>query len=139
MEKKSSVTEIVIDAEGAVLGRMATYAAKQSLLGNKVTVVNCEKAIITGNKRALQEVYLNKRKRGGTSQKGPYFSKLPDRIVRRTIRGMLPWKNTAGKEAFKRVMCYVGVPDSYAGKEKVSFKTEINSPHMTIGEISVYI
>lgn len=128
--------QIIIDAEGAVLGRMATYAAKQALMGNKIIIVNSEKAIITGNKPALKEVYLNKRQRGGTSQKGPYFSKMPDRIVRRTVRGMLPWKNTVGKEAFERVICHIGVPAEYASKEKMTFKKEINSRFMTVQEIS---
>ena len=84
--EKSKVPQIVIDADGAILGRMSTYAAKQALMGNKVVIVNCDKTVITGNKKALQEVYLNKRQRGGTSQKGPYFSKTPDRIVRKTVR-----------------------------------------------------
>ena len=130
---------MIIDAEGAVLGRMASYAAKQALQGKSVAIVNCEKAVITGNKSALQEVYLNKRQRGGTSQKGPYFSKLSDRIVRRTIRGMLPWKKTAGREAFKRVYCYIGVPEKFSNKEKLSFKKDIKTPHMSVQELIRHI
>ena len=131
--------EIIIDAEGAVLGRMSTYAAKQAMQGNKIIVVNCEKAIITGNQKALLEVYLNKRTRGGTSQKGPYFSKMPERIVRRTIRGMLPWKKTVGREAFKRIFCYSDVPVEYSSKEKLTFKKEVRSPYMTVKELSNHI
>ena len=131
--------EIIINAEGAILGRMSTYAAKQALQGNKIIVVNCGKALITGNRGALQEVYLNKRTRGGTSQKGPYFSKVPERIVRRTIRGMLPWKKTTGREAFKRIFCYNDVPAEYSNKEKLIFKKEIKSRHMTVEELSKHI
>ena len=131
--------EIIIDGEGAILGRMATFAAKQALMGYKVIILNCDKVIVTGNQAALQESYLNKRQRGGTSQKGPYFSKMPDKIMRRTVRGMLPWERTTGREAFKRVWCERGMPEEYAKKEKMSFKKEIKTPHMTLGEISKYI
>lgn len=131
--------EIIIDGEGAILGRMATFVAKQALLGYKVIILNCDKVVVTGNQSALQESYLNKRQRGGTSQKGPYFSKMPDKIMRRTVRGMLPWERTTGKEAFKRVWCEGGMPEEYAKKEKMSFKKEIKTPHMTLGEISKYI
>jgi len=131
--------QVIIDAEGAILGRMATFAAKEALKGSKIIVVNADKAIITGNRHALQEVYLNKRQRGGTSQKGPYFSRTPDRIVRKTIRGMLPWEKTTGIEAYKRVLCYIGVPQEYATKEKLSFKKNVTVPHVTVGELSQFI
>lgn len=131
--------EVVIDAERAVVGRMATYAAKQLLMGNEVAIVNCEKAVVTGPKKALQEVYLNKRTRGGTSQKGPYYSREPEKIVRRAIRGMLPWKRTTGREAFKRVRCYVGLPQEYASKEKMNFSKDLKTPYLTVEQISKLI
>jgi len=131
--------DIIIDAEGAVVGRLATYAAKQSLMGFKVFILNCEKAIITGNKKAIEEVYLNKKRIGGYAQKGPYYSKTPEKMVKRAIRGMLPWKKTTGREAFKRIRCYEGVPKEFIKKEKKEMKREIKSRYLTVEQISKLI
>jgi len=100
---------MIIDATDLILGRVASYAAKKAMLGEKVDIVNCEKAVVTGNKRFIIADYKRKAARG-THAKGPFFPKVPDRLVRRTIRGMLPHKQPKGRDAFKRVMCYVGVP-----------------------------
>ncbi len=106
---------IVINAEGKILGRLAAFAAKQALLGEEVRVVNCEKAVVTGSPKRVLEDYRRKRERG-VPRKGPFFPKQSDRLVRRTIRGMLPYKKPRGAEAFKRVMCYKGVPFELEGK-----------------------
>lgn len=117
--------EIIIDAHNALLGRLASYAAKQALLGNTVIVVNCNKAVISGNARFIKESYSTMRARGGSSMKGPRISRVPERIVKRTIRGMVPHRQARGLDAIKRVRCYNGLPDAYknsalikAGKEK---------------------
>jgi len=127
---------VIVNAEGAVVGRLGTLVAKQALMGNKVAVVNVEKAVVTGNKDVLEEIYLTKRRIGGTSQKGPYYSKNPEKIVKRAIRGMLPWKTTRGKEAFKRIKCYVGIPVEYANKDMIELKKLIKSRYLTVEQIS---
>lgn len=53
----------------------------------------------------------------GSVRKGPKFPKEPDRIFRRTVRGMLPMKTSRGKEALKRLRVYKGVPKEFQGKE----------------------
>ena len=103
---------IVIDAQNLILGRLATFAAKQSLLGQEVRIINVEKAIVSGAKKTT----LNETRQDmdrGTPAKGPFIPKQADRYVRRVIRGMLPYKQPKGSEAFKRVLCYVGVPDEF--------------------------
>ena len=107
---------MIINADGLITGRLASYAAKQALLGEKVDIINSEKACITGSKPQILEKYDAKLKRGNPF-KGPYFPSTPDKILKRTIRGMLPWKISRGKEAFKRVKCYIGVPERLHGKE----------------------
>ncbi len=52
----------------------------------------------------------------GGPRKGPFLSRLPDRFVRRIIKGMLPMNRARGRETYKRVMCYIGVPEEYKGK-----------------------
>jgi large subunit ribosomal protein L13 len=60
------------------------------------------------------------RKEIGGPMTGPFFPKQPDRLVRRTIRGMLSYKEGRGKKAFKNIMCYIGVPDEYKEEKPIS-------------------
>tara|TARA_Y100000310_G_scaffold284177_1_gene306802 strand:- start:12669 stop:13073 length:405 start_codon:yes stop_codon:yes gene_type:complete len=117
--------EIVIDATQATLGRLASYAAKQALLGKKVTIVNCEKAILTGRRKSIIKDYQKKRELGGSALKGPFFPKSPERILKRTVRGMLSYKQARGRTALKNVICHNKIPPELektkkitAGKEK---------------------
>ena len=107
---------MIINAEHEVIGRIATIAAKADLEGEKVDIVNCEKGVITGNKNVTIKFYKEKMKRGDPLQ-GPYWQKRPDKFVRRIVRGMLPWKRARGREAYRRVMCYIGIPEEFKGKE----------------------
>jgi large subunit ribosomal protein L13 len=136
MEKEE---KIVIDAADGIMGRIATYAAKQALLGKKVDIVNCSKSIISGKKNVLIETYHAKIARGGTAQKGPFIARTPEGIFKRSVRGMLPWSKARGREAFKRVKCYEAIPDNLVSAEKLSFKEEFYKPHITINELLKYI
>ena len=100
----------VVDAKDMVLGRLATYCAKQALLGEEITVVNCRDAVITGDPKRVLSVFKEKRERGDVF-KGPFQPRRADLIVKRVIRGMIPYKTPRGEAAFKRVRCYVGVPE----------------------------
>ncbi|MEA3430038.1 MAG: 50S ribosomal protein L13 [Nanoarchaeota archaeon] len=112
---------MIIDATDLIVGRLATKAAKAALLGEKVDVINCESAILSGTRQSVLAKYRRKRELG-IPLKGPYFPRLPDRFVRRIIRGMLPYKRARGSEAFKRVMCHVGVPVQFRDKKTETFK-----------------
>jgi len=61
----------IYDGTGAVLGRLASQVAKESLKGEEISVVNCSKIIITGNKRSIEKEFKEKRSRFGHSQKVP--------------------------------------------------------------------
>lgn len=106
---------MIIDANNQIVGRIGSFAAKQALLGEKVDIINCEKAMISGSREGVFSKYKQKFDKGSPT-KGPFIIRLPDRFVRRIIRGMLPMERTRGKEAFKRVMCYIGVPEEFKGK-----------------------
>ena len=110
---------MIIDGNNLILGRLASVAAKKALLGDNIIIVNCDKVIVTGTKKNIVEIYKEKTDRGNPF-KGPFFPKMPDRIVRRTIRSMLPYKKPRGREAYKRIMCYLGVPKKY---EKENLET----------------
>ncbi|MGM5483853.1 MAG: 50S ribosomal protein L13 [Nanobdellota archaeon] len=100
----------VIDATNRILGRLASEVAKLAISGEEIKVVNCENAVVVGKKKEVLNKYKQRSERG-TSSGGPFLHRGPDRIVRRCIRGMIPYKTKEGREAFKRVMCYVGNPD----------------------------
>ena len=106
---------MIIDATDLLLGRLATVAAKRALLGEEVIVVNCENAIVSGKKDNVFAKYKQRRDRGSPST-GPYFPRYPEQIVKRTIRGMLPYKQPKGRDALKRVKCFRGMPSEYEGK-----------------------
>lgn len=112
---------MIIDATDAILGRIATVAAKKALLGEKVDIVNCEKAVVTGSRDQILARFKQK-KDFGIPLKGPYYPRMPDRMVRRAVRGMLPFKKEKGRKAFDRVMCYIGVPDKMKDQKAEKIK-----------------
>jgi large subunit ribosomal protein L13 len=100
----------VVNADRLILGRMATTVAKRLLMGEKIAVVNAEKAVISGrkgNKVTEAKEFLAV---GGVNR-GPYHYRRPDRIVRKTIKGMLPFQKPKGKEAYRRLKVFIGVPE----------------------------
>jgi large subunit ribosomal protein L13 len=126
IQEKKKEEEILIDGTRAVLGRIASIAAKKALQNRnaKVLVFNCNEMIIIGKPESTIAHYKEKRDLGGSALKGPFFPRSPEMIVRRTIRGMIPYKNVRGREAFKRIKCYNGITNEYLGKEKISFKSD---------------
>ena len=111
----------VIDGKNAILGRLASYVAKEALKGEKIVILNCEQMIITGKKKNIEENFEEKWKRGGSSQKGPIHHKVSEKIVKRTIRGMLPnHREGRGKKALKSIMCYDGVPKEFEEAKKIT-------------------
>jgi large subunit ribosomal protein L13 len=106
---------IIIDAKNQIMGRIATVAAKQALLGEDVSVINSEKAVISG-RREYTLARFKKKRDMGVPPKGPFVPRMPDRLTRRIIRGMLPMANARGRTAYKRVLCYIGTPKEFEGK-----------------------
>jgi len=128
--------KIVIDAENATMGRLASFSAKQALLGKEVAIVNVEKAIITGNRKDILETYKQKRRRHGSSLKGPIFSRDTEKIFKRTIRGMLSWKRGRGIAALDRIRCYKGVPGELESVKKIKAGKVKGNKFMKIEEVA---
>jgi len=136
--------KMIIDATNMITGRMASFVAKQALLGEKVDIVNCEKAIIVGSKEGVFHKYWYRARDMGGPVKGPFPSRMPDRLLRRIIRGMLPMDTARGRSAFKRVMCYIGTLDEFKGKTTTKVPQADASrlttlKTVTIGEICKFI
>jgi len=111
----------VIDGKDAVLGRLASYVAKEALKGEEIAIINSEQIKITGSYKDIKEDFDASKNKKGSTFKGPEISIKTEKIVKRVIRGMLPnHREGRGKQALHRVKCYKGLP-----KELESYKAEI--------------
>ena len=111
---------MIIDGEGLILGRLASSVSKMLLNGETIVVLNAEKIIISGTKEWAYAKYKQRIDRASISnprKMGPKYPRRPDDIFRRTVRGMLPYRKTTGREAFKGLQVFVGVPTEYEGAE----------------------
>jgi len=127
----------VIDGKNAIMGRLASYVAKEALKGEEIVILNCEYVIITGNRKDIKENFDRKRRRVGSGQKGPKHSRRADLIVKRAIRGMLPThRQGRGKEAFKKIKCYIGIPKEFQDAKKIISGKTKKSKFVNIKEIA---
>jgi len=126
----------IIDGKNAVLGRLASYVAKQLLKGEEIVIVNCEDVIITGSKKDIKESFEEKRRKVGSGQKGPKYPRTKDRIVKRVVRGMLPnHRKGRGKQAYKKVKCYVGIPKEFEDSKKIKGGREKKTKFITLRDL----
>lgn len=111
----------IIDGKDAVLGRLASYAAKEALKGEEIIITNCNSIKITGNRKSIKEEFEQTRNRVGSTQKGPKISRVSHKIVKKTIRGMLPdYREGRGRKAFKKIKCYDETPKEFESTKKIS-------------------
>ena len=126
----------IIDGKNAVMGRLASYVAKEAMKGENIVILNCDKVIITGNRENIKENFEKKRERVGSGQKGPKHSRDSEKIVKRAIRGMLPNHRLGrGKDAFRRIKCFIGVPKEFEDKKKIGAGKEKGNKFIRVGEI----
>jgi large subunit ribosomal protein L13 len=135
------MAKFVYDGTDCVFGRLASVVAKNLLKGNSVDVVNCEKIIVSGDKKVFVKKMLLKKWMGeGGSLKGPKYPRVADRLVKRMIRGMLPRDRARGRDAFRRLRCWCGNGESAGaamgdGKDVVKLNHKKPMKFATIGEI----
>ena len=107
---------VVINAEGLVAGRLASVVAKRLLRGERIVIVNAEKAIIVGKRKEIISRFkrrLTWRTYYNPEKRGPKLPRRPDLILKRMVRGMLPWKTPRGRKAYRRLKVYMGIPKEY--------------------------
>ena len=128
--------DLVVDARDCIMGRVSSEVAERALDGESVAVVNAEQAVITGRREDVLDTYRTRREVG--SDRGPAYPKQPDRIMKRSIRGMLPYKKPRGREAFENVRVYIGNPVDEDGEvlEGTSLDRLSNIKFVQLGEIS---
>ena len=117
----AEATTFVYNAEDKVLGRLASVVAKQLITAKKagedtrVIIVNAEKAIVTGKRSTILSDYRAKYELNHP-RKGPFFPRMPDQILKRTVRGMLPYqKNSSGRNALRSLRVEIGTPSDLSG------------------------
>jgi large subunit ribosomal protein L13 len=128
---------IIINAENKILGRLSSEVAEKLLKSkDKIVVVNSEKIIISGKKKQIVNMYLERKEKGGKGnpKKNPKFHRYPDKIFLKTVRNMLPRK-PRGVEALKKLKVYIDVPEEY--KNNLTEATPLqNIEHISLYELS---
>ena len=113
--------EIIIDGRGHMLGRLASYAAKELLNGQKLIVVRTEGINISGSlfRNKLKYMEFLRKTRNSNPRRGHVHYRAPARLFWRTVRGMLPHKTPRGDIALGRLKSFEGVPYPYDHKKRV--------------------
>jgi len=128
--------DVVVDARDCILGRVASQVAERAMDGERIAIVNAERAVITGSRDDVMSVYRDRVRVG--SDRGPYYPKRPDGIFKRAVRGMIPYKTTKGREAFENVRVYLGNPydEDPTVLDETSLDRLSNIKFVSLGEIS---
>jgi len=111
----------VVDAEGLVLGRLASQVAQilrgkhkpiytpHMDTGDFVVVINAEKVRLTGNKAESKSYFRHTGYPGGTRTTSykQMMDKYPERIIQKAVKGMVP-HNRLGRQIMKKLKVYAG-------------------------------
>ncbi len=145
MDKKPPPSTIIVDIANCIAGRTCSRISKLLLEGNKVSVINAEKAMISGNRYKTIEIYKEDLEISSVTNPihGPFHPRRPDTILTRMVRGMIPKRKTSGIEAFKRLRVYIGVPEKLSHEQpKVFEDCRIRKPesyYITVGDVAKQI
>jgi large subunit ribosomal protein L13 len=140
--QKQQDTVIVVDATNCIAGRMCSHVSKLLLQGNRVTVVNVERAMLSGNRYKTINSYKEHLEINSVTNPihGPFHPRRPDTIISKMVRGMIPKRKSDGIEAFKRLRVYMGVPEAMKGASMKSFDdskiTKPESYYISIAEVA---
>lgn len=132
---------VVVDATDHIAGRLSSHVAKLLLKGNRVSIINCEKIMISGTRSNIIKEYREFLEIASilNPKHGPFHPRRPDTIMKKMIRGMLPRKKPSGLEAHKRLRTYIGSPRELSSFEKIQFeKAKIKraaANYTTMGEL----
>ena len=130
----------IYDASNQILGRISTAIAKDLLRNEKVIVINCEKAVISGEPKNVINRYLERVWKGDPHH-GPFFPRTPQGIFKKSVGGMLSSHKPRGRESLRRLRVYVGTPEDFDIKNFIQLKdadvNKLKCKHITIGELSV--
>ena len=75
-------------------------------------------------------------------RKGPHFPRMPDRILKRTVRGMVPYQTPRGRSAIKNLKVYIGTPKEFERKKQESVtqaQLKEVGQYVELGEVSRFL
>jgi large subunit ribosomal protein L13 len=136
---------IVVDGTDCISGRLCSKVSKLLLQGNRVSVVNSEKVMVSGNKYEVIESYKDKLEVSSVTNPihGPFHPRRPDTIITKMIRGMVPKRKPSGMQAFKRLRVYIGIPDELKNSAMQTFDdakiTKQQSFYISMGDVAKQI
>jgi len=131
----------IINAEDTIIGRLASVVAKRILLGENIIIVNAEKGLISGDPGSIAKKYLQRYhiKTKSNPLKGPFYPRKPDQILKKTVRGMLPYRKARGKEAYKRLKVFANFPSIFQDRKiEIPVETQRNNPkssYISLGDL----
>lgn len=113
--------QVIIDARGHLLGRLASIVAKEILNGQKVIVVRCEEINISGSlyRNRLKFTEFLRKRMNTNPRRGFYHYRAPSKIFWRTVRGMIPLKTARGAAALERLQTFEGIPSPFERKKRM--------------------
>ena len=133
----------IIDGRNAILGRLGSIVAQRIMDGEEIVVVNAESIVVTGERDMVFADYKARVDRGDTTKrKGPFYPRRADLLFKRSVRGMIPWTSTSGREAYRRLHVFVGTPKQFADAELVKIddaSKKISGKYTTLGAISKFL
>jgi large subunit ribosomal protein L13 len=136
---------VVVDVSNCISGRVCSKISKLLLQGNRVSVVNAEKVMVSGNKYQVIESYKKNLEVSSVTNPihGPFHPRRPDTIITRMIRGMVPKRKPSGMQAFKRLRVYIGTPEELKNSTMKTFEdtkiTKQQSFYISIGDLAKQI
>jgi len=134
-------TPIVVDATDHIAGRLSSKVAKLLLKGNRVSIVNCDKIMISGNRSNIIGEYKEFLEINSINhwKHGPKHPRRPDTIMKKMIRGMLPREKPSGIAAHKRLRTFIGSPKEIKSLKKIQFEKAMikkeSSNYTTMAEL----
>jgi large subunit ribosomal protein L13 len=134
--------EVIVDATGCIAGRFCSRVSKLLLKGNRVSVVNSENAMLSGDRYMTINLYKEYLEISSVTNPihGPFHPRRPDTILTRMVRGMIPKTKASGIEAFRRLRVYIGVPEELKNKKTEVIHdakiTRAPSKYTSIGEVA---
>lgn len=143
--QKQQETIVVVDATNCIAGRMCSHVSKLLLQGNRVAIVNAEKAMLSGNRYKTIDSYKEHLEINSVTNPihGPFHPRRPDTIISKMVRGMVPKRKPDGMTAFKRLRVYMGVPEAMKDAKMESFDdskiTKPESYYISIAEVAKQI
>jgi large subunit ribosomal protein L13 len=143
--QRQQETAVVVDATNCIAGRMCSHVSKLLLQGNRVAIVNAEKAMLSGNRYKTIDSYKEHLEINSVTNPihGPFHPRRPDTIISKMVRGMVPKRKPDGIGAFKRLRVYMGVPEHMKDSKMESFDdskiTKPESYYISLAEVAKQI